>query len=271
MVGRTKFLKITAGKEDGMMEMMQERRSVPGFDFQPVKRCLFVAPHPDDNEIGAGGLIRYLLDLGKEVYTLVVTDGRLGGSSAEQTPERMAEIRRQETKAAAEALGVTGCLQLGFPDGLPVSDDVLTAALIGAIRSVKPDLVMTVDPHMRYECHPDHLRVGMAASTASMLSGLMYYPDGTPHETHTCMGIGYYFTDKPTHALDIRQYLKVKRRALECYESQLDAESICYILGDDEDTNTHPRMETFCMLNTSMIHCVVPHPSDTVIVLPPAP
>ena len=239
------------------------------FDFSKVKRCLFVAPHPDDNEIGAGGFIRYLLDNKREVYTLVVTDGRLGGISEKESPEVIVPIRSAELQAAVAVLGVTGCEQLSLPDGLPVTDEQLIAAVTEAIRRIKPDLVVTVDPHMRYECHPDHIRVGKAVSTAVILSGLPYYPEkGGPHECHHCMGIGYYFTDKPTHALDISEYLDIKQKSLECYESQLDKKNIDVILAYSEGQAGLPYAETFCLLDTSMLHCLVPRWDSNIAVLP---
>ena len=45
-------------------------------DLSKAKRVLFVQPHPDDNQIGAGGTIAWLRSLGVEVYELTVTDDR---------------------------------------------------------------------------------------------------------------------------------------------------------------------------------------------------
>ena len=45
-------------------------------DLSKAKRVLFVQPHPDDNQIGAGGTMAWLISLGVEVYELTVTDDR---------------------------------------------------------------------------------------------------------------------------------------------------------------------------------------------------
>ena len=51
--------------------------------FQPpkideIKKILCIQPHPDDNEIGMGGIISYLTSKGVQVDYLTVTDGSLG-------------------------------------------------------------------------------------------------------------------------------------------------------------------------------------------------
>ncbi|MFB4166873.1 PIG-L deacetylase family protein [Virgibacillus sp. JSM 102003] len=48
-----------------------------------MKRTLFIQPHPDDNDIGAGATIAKLVDKGVEVHYLTVTDG--GSGSTDKT------------------------------------------------------------------------------------------------------------------------------------------------------------------------------------------
>ena len=45
-------------------------------DLSKANRVLFVQPHPDDNQIGAGGTIAWLVSLGVEVWELTVLDDR---------------------------------------------------------------------------------------------------------------------------------------------------------------------------------------------------
>lgn len=99
---------------------------------------LVIAPHPDDETLGFAGLIDAYLRAGKPVRVVVVTDGdayceacRFWKSStvdgpmctAEElsnfaTPEAdsLAEIRRSESAAAAEILGLSPPRFLGYPD-----------------------------------------------------------------------------------------------------------------------------------------------------------
>ncbi len=59
--------------------------------FDDITSALFIQPHPDDNEIGAGGMMAKLVDKGIPVYSLTVTKG--DGGSDVYSPEELAEIR----------------------------------------------------------------------------------------------------------------------------------------------------------------------------------
>ena len=77
--------------------------------LESFQRYLFIGPHPDDIEVGAGATAAKLCAMGKEVSFLICTDGRfgLGNAPAGTTPEQLAELRRRESVTAAAVLGVT--------------------------------------------------------------------------------------------------------------------------------------------------------------------
>ena len=74
--------------------------------IESFQRYLFVGPHPDDIEIGAGGAIAALRKMGKEISFVICTDGRYGMEHAPSgtTPEELIEIRKQESIASAKVL-----------------------------------------------------------------------------------------------------------------------------------------------------------------------
>ena len=74
-------------------------------DLESCKRILCIQPHPDDNEIGAGGTIAKLADKGCEIFYLTATDGRLGTSDPSISPLDLIKTRDAELKAAAGVLG----------------------------------------------------------------------------------------------------------------------------------------------------------------------
>ncbi|MBV1896840.1 MAG: PIG-L family deacetylase, partial [Rhodobacteraceae bacterium] len=59
-------------------------------DHGPV---LVVAPHPDDEVLGAGGTIARLADQGRKVHVAIVTRGQTPRFSAAQIAEVQAEAR----------------------------------------------------------------------------------------------------------------------------------------------------------------------------------
>ncbi|MCC7406604.1 MAG: PIG-L family deacetylase, partial [Phycisphaeraceae bacterium] len=65
-----------------------------------MSNILVIGPHPDDQELGMGGSIARLAAQGHNLLLLDITNG-------EPTPPGSPEIRRRESTAAAEILGVT--------------------------------------------------------------------------------------------------------------------------------------------------------------------
>ena len=86
-----------------------------GFDFTEKDRILVVAPHPDDEAIGCGGLLALYPNL---CDVLVLTDGRRGRSKSRLhvSDEKMAATRRSESESAMAIAGVKNITFLGIPD-----------------------------------------------------------------------------------------------------------------------------------------------------------
>ena len=71
------------------------------------ERLLVLAPHPDDEVIGCGGLIALHVREGRQVRVVVVTDGAEAGN---------ATVREEESRRALRLLGNIQCDFLGFHD-----------------------------------------------------------------------------------------------------------------------------------------------------------
>ena len=103
-------------------------QSLPAFDFGDAKRLLVIAPHPDDETLGTGGIIQEALARGLQVKVLVFTngDGQIPAVvtlQKEITPTgadfiRDGMIRQQESLNALKILGVPpeNASYLGYPD-----------------------------------------------------------------------------------------------------------------------------------------------------------
>ncbi|MFI2765866.1 PIG-L deacetylase family protein [Ruegeria faecimaris] len=111
---------------------------------------LVVAPHPDDEVLGAGGTIARLADAGRAVHIAIVTTGRSPRFSTEQIANVQAEAR-----AAHEHLGVTHTHWLDFPAAElaehPHGD--LNAGLGTLIRDLDPSVILAPHPG---DIHLDH-------------------------------------------------------------------------------------------------------------------
>ena len=97
-------------------------------DTQPACDLLVVSPHPDDAEIGVGGLLAALCAQGRRVWALELTRGELGTNAEPQE-------RWEESVAAAKVLGLTGRVQLQLPDGfIDANDQGQVAAVVAESR-----------------------------------------------------------------------------------------------------------------------------------------
>ncbi len=188
--------------------------------------ALILAPHPDDESLGCGGLIAQACRLGREVTVAIVTDGT--GShprSRLYPPDRLGALRKQEARAAVAALGLAPdrLLFLGLRDTAsphPGVDEpafseaaALVAALAGRLRA---RAILTTWEHDPHGDHVSANRLGAAAARATgarllsypvwgwTLSGDYSLPDALPS--------GY--------RLDIGLELAAKRRAIAAHVSQ---------------------------------------------------
>jgi LmbE family N-acetylglucosaminyl deacetylase len=137
---------------------------------------LVVAPHPDDESLGCGGLISEASAQGRQPVIAVVTDGSMSHpNSRTHPPPVMAALRQQETRAAAAELGV--CPErvhfLGLPDGRAPrrGPEAGQAAerLVELARSAGATAILVSWEH---DPHPDHTASEAIARRAARRAGL---------------------------------------------------------------------------------------------------
>ena len=143
---------------------------------------IVLAAHPDDESLGAGGLMARLHGLGAEVRVLLCTAGEASHpDSPSTTPEQLAGVRLHEFAGALGRLVPDAAWRyLGLPDGKLASHrDQVQAAIREAAASTgcPPDRVVLVAPY-RNDGHTDHDALGSAAAEAAAASsfGLLEYP-----------------------------------------------------------------------------------------------
>ena len=186
--------------------------------------CLILAPHPDDESLGCGGLIAACVQAGRPPLVVVLTDG--AGShpnSVEFSPERLRAVRQQETRSAVSHLGLSPD-RLSFlnqPDTAaplngPKFDQVL-AALVTAIQS--EPTCHTILASWRHDPHCDHEAASVLASAAAKAARIRHVaypvwgwtlPPETLVESSATMGF----------RLDITAFQPAKQAAIHAHRSQ---------------------------------------------------
>src|ERR1700730_3071849 len=79
--------------------------------------AMVVLAHPDDAEIGSGGVIARWVAAGCAVTYVLCTNGDAGTADRDLAPAELAQNRANEQRAAADFMGVRHVEMLGYPDG----------------------------------------------------------------------------------------------------------------------------------------------------------
>lgn len=177
----------------------------PGLDL------LAFAPHPDDAELGVGGILALHAARGLQVGVVDLTAGEMGENG--DAAERAAEARE-----AARALGLAVRENLGLPDARLAVTEEAVAAAVAAIRRLRPRLVLAPygeDPH------PDHRATAAIVAAAVFKAGLRkYLPERTPHRPAHLL---HYFINTealPSLIVDVSAHYAAKEAALAAHRSQ---------------------------------------------------
>lgn len=190
------------------------------------ERALTIGAHPDDAEFGAGGVLSKWSVAGCEASMLIMTDGSKGSWDPQTDPGELVEIRRAEQLRSASTLGITGqVVMLGNLDGELEYSMQLRETLCWWIRRLRPEVVLTHDPWMRYLLHPDHRVTGMVAGDAVVAArDHLFYPDQLTDgmNKHRPEAILYWASDQPDHREDISGFVDRKVEALLCHSSQTE-------------------------------------------------
>lgn len=190
--------------------------------LEDYDRFLFIGPHPDDIEIGAGATAAKLAAMGKQVTFLICTDGRYGltNAPAGMTPKALIPLRQQESLASAAALGVTDVRFLPFEDGGFYDPEELTRAMAKVVGEVQPQVLFAPDPCVSSECHVDHLRTGECARRVVFAAHSAPVMGRLGAKSAPVEAIAYYMTAKPNRFVGVGGFFERQKAALACHASQ---------------------------------------------------
>lgn len=178
---------------------------------------LVIAPHPDDGELGCGGLLAAAKVEGKSTGILDLTEGEMGSKGS-------VELRYQEAAAAARVLGLDYRSNLKLPDG-GIADVAEQRQILAAkIRELKPKVLIVP---LESDRHPDHLAASRLAASAAHFAGLRKAKvDGEPHKLERLLFYPGNYPALPTLAVDISDHIEVWEASVRAYKSQFEGEKV---------------------------------------------
>ena len=174
---------------------------------------LVFAPHPDDAEIGVGGMLALMSRQGHRVGVVDMTRGEWGTKGD-------AETRMREAERAGTVLGLAARECLGLPDSRVVPSLEYRAVVAEALRRLRPHVVLAPLPD---DPHPDHRATTELVRDALLVARLP--KADLPLSAWSVRRLGYYSVhtgDRPSVLVDISEHLETKLSAMSCYRSQFD-------------------------------------------------
>jgi N-acetylglucosamine malate deacetylase 1 len=189
---------------------------------------LAIGPHPDDIEIGIGGIVAKHAALGHRVGLCDLTAGEMGSNGT--VDERLAEA-----EAARAVLGARWRVNLRWPDRA-IGDPEHVRQAAALIRAARPRAIAV--PHWS-DRHPDHVAASRVLTEAVFSAGLRRYQ--AKGEAWKADWICYYFINDsvaPSFVIDVSPFYERKREALACHATQFTLES-----GRVDTRLTSPRFQ----------------------------
>ena len=184
---------------------------------------LVISPHPDDAELLCGGLLLLAKRAGKRIGVIDVTRGEMGTRGTVET-------RAKETAAASKRMKLDARENLGLPDGHLHDNEELRMALVQAIRTYRPKLLLI--PHWEDQ-HPDHAACGQAGTYAAWLSGApKFHPessagvashDAPPYRPQQVLHYNNRYGIEADVVIDISAVIDDKLALAKCYRTQFGA------------------------------------------------
>lgn len=182
------------------------------------RRILVIAPHHDDEVLGAGGVMARFAAEGADVNVAIVTKGG--------PPLFAAEGVEQVRREAAEAHRILGVKQTRFLDLPAAGLDVIphrdvNAALSGLLNECQPDLVFLP---FNGDIHLDHQHIFLSSLVALRPGGTLRKIEIYAYETlsETNWNAPYVTPSFiPNTYFDISGYLDLKMSAMSAYRSQV--------------------------------------------------
>ncbi len=181
-------------------------------------KVLVVAPHPDDETIGAGGALFRHIAQGDDVFWCVVTQNyppNWSEDKRKRSLEQIAEVQK--------IYGFQAVFRLGFPtvklNTVPHID--LCTALQDVVHQCKPDIVYTSsrnDPNLDHRIVHDCTLVAVRPLPGNSVRRVLCYEIGYTQYFGLHSGASAF---QPNVFVDITPYIEQKLAVMDCFKTQL--------------------------------------------------
>ena len=196
------------------------------------ERAVAIVAHPDDLEYGAASAVARWTGQGKDVSYVLVTKGEAGIDG--MAPEQAAPLREEEQRRSAARVGVSHVEFLGHADGSVEPGLALRRDLAGALRRLRPDVVITMNFELTWGDggsvnHADHRAVGLSTLDAcrDAANRWMFADRGDPWQGIKAVYVAG--TSSPTHFVDVTATIDAGVASLREHQAYIDG------LGTDFD------------------------------------
>jgi LmbE family N-acetylglucosaminyl deacetylase len=184
---------------------------------------IVLAPHPDDETLGCGGLLATCAEAGIPAYVFTLTDGAFSHPQSAWSPSKLAGRRSEEMIRALRKLGVrAGALrQFALPDGkllLNRSGREKAGERIGKFaQSVNAKAIFVTWGH---DPHPDHIAAALIAARIKARAPrveVFHYP---VRGRFLAKDIAITSGPRRPVRVNVGKHLAAKRAAMACYKTQ---------------------------------------------------
>ena len=192
------------------------------------QRALAIVAHPDDMEFGASSAVAKWTAQGKDIAYILMTSGEAGIDG--MPPEEAGPARKEEEIKSAAIVGVEKVEFLGYTDGVIEYNLDLRRDLARKIRKYRPEILITLSHHLTWPGGPlnmaDHRWLAYGVMDASRDAGNRWiFPELLDEGLEPWTGVRQVLlsgSPRPTHAVDISEYLKKGITSLQAHKLYID-------------------------------------------------
>ena len=184
-------------------------------------------------EFGSAGTLAKWADAGADITLCIATDGSTGTQDRGLMGQKLSDLRKEESRAAADVVGVRDLVWLDYRDGYVEYTLDLRRDIARVFRRYRPHRFMVIDPAPtiddRFINHPDHRAVGQASLDVSMTAGTTpgHFPELLDEGLPPWRGLRELWIAGPAggpRVVDISDVIERKIDSLKCHESQVGAD-----------------------------------------------